>query len=439
LDNAKRALKAGELQVAAVFTEQALQADPGLKAAAAFKAQPLRRAQERAAELDRRQLIRTYYQEGLRVLAEKDTGRALEHFQAALALDPTNRKIFNLIQRTYEIQHQLQTKRREQDFRTRLRTAGAGELEAEAIEDTLTGDGFPAPTSPSATLKAEAPTPAEPGEELASEAAASPPAPVEPGPGVVEAATYISVPHPPGEAAEATEQLASALPAEPAQALPAPSVPAALDQAASSLPEEISPGHGGGAPGVAHSATEEAAPAPQTVAQSDATGEYTIQPEDVLKITVFEEPDLTTTARVTSAGEIIFPLLGRVSVVGLTVTQVQERLTALLAADYLVNPQVQVFLDTTANPRRVFITGAVNRPGSYTISAERQTTIMEAIAMAGGFSKEAAVNKTRIVRVENGIEKTINVRISDIVKKGDKTQDVGVRPNDIIFVPESFF
>ena len=89
---------------------------------------------------------------------------------------------------------------------------------------------------------------------------------------------------------------------------------------------------------------------------------------------------------------------------GLTVAQAQEKLMALLAANYLVAPQVQVFLDTISNPRKVFITGAVNRPGSYTISTDRPTTIMEAIAMAGGFSKEAAVNKTRIIRIENGMD-----------------------------------
>lgn len=169
------------------------------------------------------------------------------------------------------------------------------------------------------------------------------------------------------------------------------------------------------------------------------TEEYTVQPEDVLQITVFEEPDLTTQARVTSSGEITFPLLGRVTVAGLAVPQVQEKLTTLLAEDYLVNPQVQVFLDTSLNPRRVFVTGAVTRPGSYTISAERLTTFMEAIAMAGGFSEEASVNGTRIIRIEHGRERTILVRANDIITKGDKSQDVALRPGDIIFVPESFF
>ena len=164
--------------------------------------------------------------------------------------------------------------------------------------------------------------------------------------------------------------------------------------------------------------------------------EYTIRPEDVLQITVYEEPDLTTKARVSRNGEIAFPILGRVQVVGLSVSQLQEKLTQLLGTDYLVHPQVQVFIETS---RSVFLTGEVSKPGSYTLSTERSTTVMEIITMAGGFTDQADLNGTRIIRTENGQRKTIRVRVADIIHKGDKSQDVQVRPDDIIFVPESFF
>jgi polysaccharide export outer membrane protein len=166
--------------------------------------------------------------------------------------------------------------------------------------------------------------------------------------------------------------------------------------------------------------------------------EYTIQPEDVLQITVYEEPDLLTKARVAMSGEIHFPLLGRVQVAGLSLMEAQEKIEELLEKDYLVNPQVQVFIETY-HVRDVFVTGAVNQPGSYPLPAGKTTTLMEAIAMAGGFNEEAAVNSTRIIRIEEGREKTIHVKVNDIIKKGDKAKDVEVRPNDVIFVPESFF
>ncbi len=166
--------------------------------------------------------------------------------------------------------------------------------------------------------------------------------------------------------------------------------------------------------------------------------DYHIQPEDLLDVAVYEEPDLAVKgARVTSAGEIMFPLLGRVVVAGLTVDQVQEKLIKMLAEDYLVNPQVQVSIQTY-HAGYIFVTGAVSKPGSYPIPTERRTTLMEAIAMAGGFSDRASSNSTRIVRLEGGEKRTITVRANDIVKRGDKNQDVTVYPNDIVFVPESF-
>ncbi len=166
--------------------------------------------------------------------------------------------------------------------------------------------------------------------------------------------------------------------------------------------------------------------------------DYTIQPEDVLQITVYEEPDLTTKARVTGSGEINFPLLGRIAVAGYPVIDVQEKITKALEEDYLVNPQVQVFIETY-HVRNVFVTGAVSKPGSYPLPAGKPTTLMEAVAMAGGFTNEAAVNETRIIRIQEGKEITVPVRVNDIIKKGDKNKDVEVHPNDVIFIPESFF
>lgn len=180
------------------------------------------------------------------------------------------------------------------------------------------------------------------------------------------------------------------------------------------------------------------ASSPTTVSADSTIEEYRVQPEDILQITVYEEPDLTTKVRVAGSGEINFPLLGRVRVAGLSVIEVQEKVTRLLAEDYLVNPQVQVFIESY-HARNVFVTGSVNKPGSYPLPPGKPTTLMEAITMAGGFSKAAAVNGTRIIRIENGHETTINVKANDIMKKGDKAKDVEVRPNDVIFVPESFF
>ncbi len=163
--------------------------------------------------------------------------------------------------------------------------------------------------------------------------------------------------------------------------------------------------------------------------------EYRITAEDVLQIKVFEEPDLTTTVRVTSNGEITYPLLGRLPAGGMTVSELQEKLTELLAKDYLMDPQVQVFIETY-HPRNVSVTGAVNRPGSYPLPVGKNLTLMEAITMAGGFREDAAINSARIFRIENGLPKTINVKAKDIIKKGNRSQDVEIYANDVVFIPE---
>lgn len=208
---------------------------------------------------------------------------------------------------------------------------------------------------------------------------------------------------------------------------------------ASSFEEPIPLNPIAGSPAIKEAGTGSDVPPALAGSQPDfEIKEYQVQPEDVLQITVYEEPDLTTKVRVAGSGEINFPLLGRIRVAGLSVIEVQEKLTQLLAEDYLVNPQVQVFVETY-HERSVFVTGAVGKPGSYPLPMGKPTTLMEAVAMAGGFNEKAAVNSTRIVRIESGHEKTIYVKANDIVKKGDKNKDVEVYPNDVIFVPESFF
>lgn len=85
-----------------------------------------------------------------------------------------------------------------------------------------------------------------------------------------------------------------------------------------------------------------------------------------------------------------------------------------------------------------YIIGQVQKPGSY-LYQEREITLVEAISMAGGFTQIAARNRTRIIRVEDGVEKIIRVKVDAITEAGKKGQDVSILPGDVIVVPESFF
>jgi polysaccharide export outer membrane protein len=174
------------------------------------------------------------------------------------------------------------------------------------------------------------------------------------------------------------------------------------------------------------------------VGESLIEEEYRIHPLDILDINMYMEGDLQRYYRVSQNGFISYPFVGEVRVTGLTVSELEEKLTHLLSPDYFINPQITIFVEKY-HSRRIFILGEVNNPGSYDIPPEKELSVVEAIALAGGFTEEAAVNKTKIVRVEDGLEKTMVVKITDITKGGDKSKDIILKPNDIVIVPESFF
>ena len=88
--------------------------------------------------------------------------------------------------------------------------------------------------------------------------------------------------------------------------------------------------------------------------------------------------------------------------------------------------------------KRKDCTGQVKQPGSF-LYLEKDITLVEAISMAGGFTNIAARNRTRIVRMEDGEEKIIEVKVDAITKSGMKGHDVRILPGDVIIVPESFF
>lgn len=166
--------------------------------------------------------------------------------------------------------------------------------------------------------------------------------------------------------------------------------------------------------------------------------EYKLQPGDVLRITVHDQPDLTTQTRVTSEGFITFPLLGKIFLRGLTAQQLEFRIKELLEKDYLVSAQVLVFIEAY-HPRQVSVLGEVKTPGKYDMPEEKDLTFLEAIAMAGGFGKDADLDKTQIIRTIDGKKETIKIKVTDITKKGQKEKDIILEPGDIIFIPESFF
>jgi polysaccharide export outer membrane protein len=166
--------------------------------------------------------------------------------------------------------------------------------------------------------------------------------------------------------------------------------------------------------------------------------EYHIGTENVLQIDVYygKGERISQKVRVSSRGIITFPLVGEVEVAGLTVSGLQDKLTELLGKDYLVNPQVTVFIEEYST---VSILGEVNKPSVYPIKG--RVTVLELISLAEGFTKIAAPNKVKVMRIlPDGSREEIQVRVSDIINKDRGDEDnVVLRAGDMVVVPESFF
>jgi len=115
--------------------------------------------------------------------------------------------------------------------------------------------------------------------------------------------------------------------------------------------------------------------------------DYRVGPGDVLEVEVYDDPDLSGLVTVQHGGEISFPLLGDVDVNGLTVREVRETLTRLLAKDYLVDPQVTVRVKEHRS-QWVTLVGEVVRPGKYFLQGSK--TLLELLTEAGGFTSQAS-------------------------------------------------
>jgi polysaccharide export outer membrane protein len=154
-----------------------------------------------------------------------------------------------------------------------------------------------------------------------------------------------------------------------------------------------------------------------------AQQDYAIGEGDLLKVTVYDNPDLATEARVND-GKITFPLIGEIFVNDLTVSDVEKKITAMLTEGYLKKPHVSVTI--LEYGKKVYVNGEVRNPGAYKIT--KGLTVLKAITIAGGFTIKASEGRTRIIRkTENG-EISIKAKMDDLVM-----------PDDIIMVPESYF
>jgi protein involved in polysaccharide export with SLBB domain len=191
-------------------------------------------------------------------------------------------------------------------------------------------------------------------------------------------------------------------------------------------------------PPAAPSVAASAAPSLSNVAISAPTG-YVLHANDQVAVEVFGEDDLRTSGRLNGEGHLSLPLLGSVRLGGLTLGQAASRITELYGRDYLVNPKVNVMLVGYAK-RRFTVLGQVNRPGSYEMpeGSPGGIDLLEAIAMAGGYTRIAAPERISIRRQSgSGGDQIVKVDAKRLARKGGS--GFIVQPGDTVTVAESIF
>jgi polysaccharide export outer membrane protein len=185
-----------------------------------------------------------------------------------------------------------------------------------------------------------------------------------------------------------------------------------------------------------------------TLATSKATqGDYKIGPEDLLEVAVFEVEKLNKTVRVSARGDISLPLLGILRVKGLTATELEKRITDLLAEKYIKDPYVTVFIKEYRN-QRISVIGMVEKPGVFEVAGQK--TVLGMLAMAGGLKEDAGrllfllrpppSNEDGPKEMDGSAQQdplTLVIDLDEMLIKGDLTLNVPTFSGDVINIPTS--
>jgi polysaccharide export outer membrane protein len=171
---------------------------------------------------------------------------------------------------------------------------------------------------------------------------------------------------------------------------------------------------------------------------SAQTSAYRLQPGDTINITVWQDQKLDRQVVVGPDGSISVPLVGRIQAGGQTLQAVEDQLRRKLQPNYSAELDVNVALSTVTakeNLASIFVTGEVNRPGSYPLPAQG-TTALQAIALSGGFSPFAATRRIQIVRNFNGQTAEFTFNYDDFMSGRDLGGNIDLRAGDVVVVPE---
>jgi polysaccharide export outer membrane protein len=183
--------------------------------------------------------------------------------------------------------------------------------------------------------------------------------------------------------------------------------------------------------GPSHVKAAPAAPAANIPAAKPHDNSFVIGNDDVLAINVWKEPDISRSIPVRSDGKISLPLVGEVQAAGLTPLKLETDI-AIKLKNYIAEPEVTVMVQQV-NSQKFNILGQVARPGSYVIA--NSPTVLDAIALAGGFRDFAKQKSIYVLRQGSGAESRIKFNYKDVSQGKNMEQNIKLQPGDTIIVP----
>jgi polysaccharide export outer membrane protein len=183
------------------------------------------------------------------------------------------------------------------------------------------------------------------------------------------------------------------------------------------------------------SSTPEFPPAPVVAATPDYR--YIIGAGDSITVFVWRNPEVTTTVPVRPDGRIAAPLIDEIMAQGLTPSQLAREVEKELAK-YIVDPQVTILVTGFVGPysEQIRVVGEAARP--QFLSYKQNMTLLDVMIAVGGLTDFADGNGATILRTSEG-NKQYSVRLRDLIRRGDVSANVDVKPGDILIIPQSFF
>ncbi|EIW90370.1 polysaccharide export protein [Alishewanella agri BL06] len=166
--------------------------------------------------------------------------------------------------------------------------------------------------------------------------------------------------------------------------------------------------------------------------------QYLIGPDDTLTIFVWRNPELSGTFIVRPDGRISTSLVEDIPVSGKTPTQLARDMEQILAK-YIRDPVVTVSVNNFVGPysEQVRVIGQATNPQA--VNYRQYMTLLDLMIAVGGLTEFAAGNSAKLVRTQNGSQRTYEVRLDDLIRDGNITANVDILPGDIIIIPEAWF